>query len=68
MAGVYARYTTIPKKYKPNFVAVHRNQFFKFRPEPDLAGTGKKFRLQLPAGTGTDSLKDNGNKNFYCFI
>jgi hypothetical protein len=25
-------------------LGVHRNQFFKFRPEPDPTGTEKKFR------------------------
>jgi hypothetical protein len=39
-------------------LGVHRNQFFKFRPEPDLAGPGKKFRPEVPAGTGTDLLSN----------
>ena len=38
------------------FLGVHRNQFFEFRPEPDPTGTGKKFRPEVPAGTGTDLL------------
>ena len=25
-------------------IGVHRNQYFKFRPEPELAGTSKKIR------------------------
>ena len=37
-------------------VGVHWNQFFKFRPEPDPTGTGKKFRPEVPAGTGTNIL------------
>jgi hypothetical protein len=37
-------------------LGVHRNQFFKFRPEPDPTGTGKKFRPEVPAGTGTNIL------------
>jgi hypothetical protein len=32
-------------------LGVHWTQFFKFRPEPDLAGTGKKFWSEVPAGT-----------------
>jgi hypothetical protein len=40
------------------FVGVHWNQFFKFRPEPDLAGTGEKFRPERPTRIGTDSLSD----------
>ena len=35
------------------FVGVHRNQYFKIRPEPDLTGTGKEIRPELPAGIGT---------------
>jgi hypothetical protein len=42
----------------PCFIGVHRNQFFKFRPEPDLAGPGKKFLPEVPAGTGTDLLSN----------
>ena len=37
-------------------VGVHRNPVFKFRPEPDPAGTGKKFPPEVPAGTGTNLL------------
>ena len=40
----------------PPTVGVHRNQFFKFRPEPDPTGTGKKFWPEVPAGTGTNLL------------
>ena len=36
-----------------NQVGVHRNQYFKIRPETDLTGTGKEIRPELPAGTGT---------------
>ena len=28
------------------WLGVHQDQFFKFRPELDLAGTGKKFRME----------------------
>ena len=38
------------------YLGVHRNQFFKFWPEPDPTGTGKKFRPEVPAGTGTNLL------------
>ena len=41
-------------------VGVHRNRYCKIRPEPELAGTDRKFRPELPAGTGTDFMSRNG--------
>jgi hypothetical protein len=39
------------KACRNNHLGVHRNQYFKFRPEPDLTGTRKKFRPELLTGT-----------------
>jgi hypothetical protein len=43
----------IKQSTHPPQLGVHQNQYFKIRPEPDLTGTGKEIRPELPAGTGT---------------
>ena len=37
-------------------LGVHRNRYCKIRLEPELVGTDKKFRRELPTGTGTDFI------------
>jgi hypothetical protein len=50
---VYSEHST-GKVFLALLLGVHRNQFFKFRPEPDPIGTRKKFRPEVQARTGTD--------------
>ena len=50
---VYSEHST-GKVFLALLLGVHRNQFFKFRPEPDRTGTRKKFRPEVQARTGTD--------------
>ena len=38
------------------FLGVHRNQNIKIRAEPELAGTEKNIRPELPARTGTPNI------------
>ena len=37
-------------------LGMHRIQNFKIRPEPELAGTEKNIRPEVPAGTGTPNF------------
>ncbi len=49
-APYFSIYNTL---FNTSLLGVHRNQYFKIRPEPDLTGTGKEIRPELSAGTGT---------------